>query len=131
SRLFVQIGWDTKDYSNTGSGSELDPVPSAALPIAIDVLKNLIANGDGTFTVTSARAVPPQATGTGAVMIEGHPASIDAAGNYTIAVPVPSVVAYFQITGSTVVPRRKVVDRNRCNTCHDVLTVHGNNRTDN
>ncbi len=34
------------------------------------------------------------------------------------------------ITGTAAVPRRSVVDVAKCNVCHDTLSVHGNNRTD-
>jgi OmcA/MtrC family decaheme c-type cytochrome len=47
-------------------------------------------------------------------------------------VPVNSEVAYFAITDSTPKPRRQVVDvPTKCDRCHDVLNVHGNNRNNN
>lgn len=128
SRLFVQIGWNTRDYTNTNSGTP----GGAALPIAINVLTPATtANGDGTFTVVSATRIPLTATGTGAVALEGHPAGQDpVTGAWTVRVPVKSVVKFVRITDATVVPRATIVDIAKCDRCHGQLTVHGNNRTD-
>lgn len=129
SRLFVQIGWDTRDYTNTGSGQS----GGAALPIAINALaSSTIDNTDGTFTVESPRPLPGwgHVKGTGVVAVEGHPAGLDADGHWTVRVPVKSVFKPFPITDSVPVPRRKVVDIAKCDVCHGQLTMHGNNRTD-
>jgi OmcA/MtrC family decaheme c-type cytochrome len=135
SRVFVQLGWDTREYTNTGSGSARLPVgPGAALPIGINVLKDALANGDGTYTLQSPKPIPVTATGTGVAVIEGHPAGPDATGAYTVRVPVKSVYRYFPITvadaAKPIVPRRQVVDVNKCKGCHGTLSLHGNNRTD-
>ena len=75
--------------------------------------------------------IPAAATGTGAVALEGHPAADDGTGNFNVQVPVNSEVAYFAITGE-LKPRRQVVDvPTKCDRCHDVLNVHGNNRNNN
>ena len=37
-------------------------------------------------------------------------------------------VAYFSVDGSPIKPRRKVVDIDTCNTCHDRLALHGGSR---
>jgi OmcA/MtrC family decaheme c-type cytochrome len=129
SRLFLQIGWDTRDYHNTGGGSELAPSGAgAALPIGIDVFRLASPNGDGTYTVKS-RPLPSTATGTGVAALEGHPAERDASGAWTIRTPVKSVYKYFAISGP-VVARRQIVDVAKCKNCHGTLTLHGNNRTD-
>ena len=130
SRLTVQLGWDTRDYQNTGSGSEFSSPPAAAQPISLEALKASFANGDGTFTVISTAPIPATATGTGVATLEGRVAARDAAGGYTITTLVAMAYSYFPITGTAVAPRRQIVDRNRCNTCHETLSVHGNNRTD-
>ena len=131
SRLFLQIGWDTRDYTNTGSGSELARVgPAAALPIAINGLASSIPVGNGAYRVVSPRPLPSFVAGTGVVAMEGHPAGPDATGAYTVRIPVKSVYRYFPVTGTAIVPRRQVVDVAKCKTCHGTLTLHGNNRTD-
>jgi OmcA/MtrC family decaheme c-type cytochrome len=131
SRLFVQIAWSTSDYTNKGSGSQTAVPPAAAQPIAINALSASVQNPDLTFTVTSTKAIPADATGSGNVAMEGHPAQ-DIDGNGTLErLPVKSVYKHFVITGTTVVNRRKVVDIAKCKQCHQPhLSLHGNNRTD-
>jgi len=73
--------------------------------------------------------LPPEAVGTAAVTIDGHPAvSIDGVVN---RIPVTNVVEYVGIGGATAVARRSVVDIEKCDDCHNELSLHGNNRTDN
>ena len=128
SRLAVLLGWDTRDYTNTGSGVR----SGAALPISIDALARAIPNGDGTFSVTSTTALPLSAMGTGVAAIEGHPAAdLDGDGLYESPVPERSVFKYFPITGTSIVERRKVVEISKCTQCHvPHLSLHGSNRTD-
>ena len=131
SRLFIQIGWDTRDYNNTGSGSEFAPVGAgAALPIGINALSASAPLGGGVYQVTSSKPIPSGAKGSGVAAMEGHPAGIDSNGNYTVRVPVKSVYRYFPITDSTAANRRQVVDVQKCKGCHGTLSTHGNNRTD-
>ena len=130
SRLAILIGWDTTDYTNTGSRS----VP--AQPISINPLSigptPATDNGNGTFTVTSTVAIPANATGSGVVALEGHPAVETTAGSgvYNLRVPVKNVFQNFTITGSSTVARRTLVNIANCNRCHGSLSLHGNNRTD-
>jgi OmcA/MtrC family decaheme c-type cytochrome len=125
SRLAVDIGWsitavtsagDT-NYTNEGSGQKVGQ------PVSLNVLANGVDNGDGTYTVTSTVAIPANAVGAGIVALEGHPA--DPQGN---RIAVQSVTLPFAITG-TAAARRAVVDVNKCNLCHQNLSLHGNNRT--
>lgn len=129
SRLAILIGWDTTDITNTGSGS--DP----AQPISINPLSSgptpATDNGDGTFTVASTVAIPANVAGSGVVAIEGHPAveTTPGSGVYNLRVPVKNVFQNFTITGSSTAARRTVVNIDSCNRCHGVLSLHGNNRT--
>ncbi len=127
SRLGVIIGWDTRDYHNTDSGS------GPGLPLSINPLSAGVAtaNGDGSFRVVG--NIPSSAEGSGVVAIEGHPAAEnpDSAGTYDVRVPVKSAVEFFAITDATPQARRTVVDvEATCNNCHGQLTMHGANRTD-
>ncbi len=62
--------------------------------------------------------------------IEGHPAGdFDGDGTFSDRVPVTSVFQYFPIGGAAVTNRRGIVNINSCNQCHDILSLHGNNRT--
>lgn len=129
SRLSINVAWDTTDYTNRDSGS----LP--ALPIMMNPLNacggNSAANGDGTFTVTSTVAIPATAEGSAAAVMEGHPA-LDADEDGVIdRIAVTNAVAYAPITDSEAVPRRSLVDIGKCDDCHNQLSLHGNNRTDN
>ena len=135
SRLAIDLGWSNGDYENLGNGSS--STPSSA--ISLDALRAStgnnaapVANGDGTYTVTSLRAVPASGvTGSGVAALEGHPAAdYDGNGTLTDRVPVTTTLKYFAITDATPVARRTVVDIAKCDKCHDQLSLHGNNRTD-
>ena len=158
SSLNLRIGWSTTDYTNTldyntttgytthdpgDACKKLLPLGNgAAYPIPINALApSVISHGDGTFTATSPCPLPLDATGTGVVGMEGHPAAKDpATGLYTMRVAVTSVVKYFSIADTPPIPRRTVVDINKCLKCHGVqnpdgtlvapvFTFHGDNRT--
>ncbi len=143
SRLAIDFGWDTVDYNNTGSGSI--PAQPISIPAVTNGVRNATDNGDGTLTVTSTVAIPdgsqqaqgiPAAKGTGAAAIEGHPAAtnsnpFDPAHGTVQSIPVRSVVQYVPITDSTPQPRKQVVDIANCDKCHEVLSLHGSNRTNN
>ncbi len=149
SRLFIHIGWDTTDYTNKDSNTNLvNPATGtpfakgAAFPIPINALAaNVVANGDGSYsaTVPFLLPVPASAKGTGTVIMEGHPAGQDPVTlAWTVEVPIKSVYRSFGITDTTPVPRRQVVDVNKCMVCHRTdgtgvaprLTLHGANRTE-
>lgn len=126
SRLAVSVGWDTTDYTNTGSGN------TPAQPVSMNPLTACggasTDNGDGTFTVTSPVAVPADVTGTLAVTIDGHPA-VDIDGTIE-RIAVTNAVAYAGVTDLEPQPRRNAVAIERCDQCHNQLAMHGNNRTD-
>ena len=87
SRLGIDIGWDTSDYSNTNAGV----YPS--LPIEINALTAGVQTGgtvcptNCTFQVSTTLPAAGQAAGSGAVAIEGHPAA-DIDGDLTYSDPV-------------------------------------------
>lgn len=147
SRLFIQIGWDTRDITNEGSGTK----SGAALPIGINALNFNLSdpshvndNSNGTYWVRSPRPIPDGTTGVKAasgtlvVAMEGHPAAWDPTTQTWVRVPVKSAYTYGVITGTTPVARRTVVDVQKCMNCHKhdgtgvapQLTLHGNNRTE-
>ena len=140
SRLFLQIGWSTREFTNTGSDTlSLPGGRGVAQPIPVNALgASVTPNGDGSYNVVSPLPVPASATGSGTVAMEGHPAGRDATGNWTLRVPVRSVYKNFKITDSAPVARRQIVDPAKCMNCHRSdgsgvaprLAVHGNNRTE-
>jgi len=91
---------------------------------------------DDTFTVTSPTAVPGTAIGSLSAALEGHPA-VDVDGNGSFErIAVTTNVFYAPITDvdrfgvPSAVPRRLVVNVQKCDDCHNQLSLHGNNRTD-
>jgi OmcA/MtrC family decaheme c-type cytochrome len=132
SRLAVSIGWSTEpDYTNAGTGN------TPAQPVSMNPLTGpdcggtSTDNGDGTFTVTSPTAVPAGTTGTLAVTIDGHPAvDVDPEVDGAERIAVTNVVAYAVVTDTEAQPRRNAVAIEKCDDCHNRLSVHGNNRTD-
>jgi OmcA/MtrC family decaheme c-type cytochrome len=133
ARLAFDIGWSAADFNNAGSGS------GPGQPISLNPLAGcsttapapgVVANADGSYTMTSSVAIPAGVTGTAVLAFEGHPAGdLDRNGSYTDRIPVKNVYRTAAVTGSAS-PRRQVVDIARCNACHEVLSLHGNNRTD-
>jgi OmcA/MtrC family decaheme c-type cytochrome len=124
--LTLNLAWNTTDYSNEGSGSGT-PTGAPAQPIGLNLpfLKaNAVQNADGSFTVTAADPLPASATGGVAVAMEGRPSvAVPSTGNLT-NIPVQGTSAF---AGPA---RREIVSIDSCNNCHEVLTLHGANRTD-
>lgn len=126
STLTVKLGWTTADFANNGSGQTFGQ------PVSINALSAAAVAGAsaGTYTVTSPVAIPVGQTGTMRVLMEGHPAGdVTSAGSFTDRLAVKSSFKDVAISGA-VVARRIVVDIAKCDRCHDVLSLHGNNRTD-
>jgi OmcA/MtrC family decaheme c-type cytochrome len=141
ARLAISVGWSTADYNNDGSGSAPTAVKpgTPGQPISLNPLAgctgsppaNVVANADGSYTITSAVAIPAAVTGSVIATIDGHPAGdLTGDGTYTDRIPVKNVYKIAAATGTTTVNRRVVVDISRCNACHLSLSLHGNNRTD-
>jgi OmcA/MtrC family decaheme c-type cytochrome len=161
----IDVGWNTTDYENTGGAGELlQPlVPQgkgagAALPISINALtlskpcnvvgapapcaaSPLPSSATKYFVQTD---LPKQATRTGVVAMEGHPAWPFPQGDGTTVwerVPVKSEFRYFAITDNEPKLRREIVAIEKCKVCHTGepnhdgvviprLSLHGANRTE-
>ena len=122
--LSFLIGWDTTDYTNTGSGS----TPAQAVGVSVT---NATGDANNIFTLTVSDAVPAGVTGSGVVGLQGHPYSDqNGDGDIDDRIPVKSVFKSFDITDATAQDRRAVVDIDNCNNCHQSLSLHGSNRTD-
>jgi OmcA/MtrC family decaheme c-type cytochrome len=151
ARLAIDIGWETSDYTNWGTGTT---AAAWGQPISLNPLAGAgcaagaitpVQQPDGSFTLTSTTPLPapPPAncppSGTTAcpaianvgVVLEGHPGVVTstASGAGADRIPVTSVVSYANTSGGTPIPRRVVVDIAKCNVCHNILSEHGNNRT--
>jgi len=130
--LRFTLAWNTMDYFNEGSGS--NPAQTARTSLFSGGVLSATDNMDGTYslplsTIPTGTAIP--ITGSGAVTLEGHPV-VDI-GSTQEEVPATSAVAYFGITDDAAnpTPRRQKVDVNRCDNCHERLSLHGGNRNDN
>jgi OmcA/MtrC family decaheme c-type cytochrome len=127
NRLGVVLAGPTTDYGMTSFGSDVtskgyvseNPVPTAK------------CSADGTCTYTFTHAIPASAKGTFAIGMEGRraytflPGTVKELGTEVGAL---NDITYFSVDGSPVVPRRKVVDLAKCNSCHSFLSLHGENR---
>lgn len=130
--LNLDIAWPTSDYTNEGSGSATVDSGAPAQPVQLNLeflQANSTRNADGSYTVaatgTAADPVPVGLDGAIAVAMEGHPAGdIDGDGVYSDRLPVKGAIFFPGM------PRRHIVSIERCNDCHESLSLHGNNRTD-
>jgi OmcA/MtrC family decaheme c-type cytochrome len=114
----LQLAGPTADYT---SAIGL-PVPSPE-----DARKAIAGRTGYTYTFTS--ALPKDATGAFAVGAQGYrivtiPGPL-AGQSFNLRESFFNPVFYFGIGGSAVVPRRQVVDVNKCNVCHKTLALHG------
>lgn len=129
----VRTSWDTRDYTNTGNGSDsASSISASALSAATD-------NGDGTYSVTMPEPIPNGATapfiaasGSGAVTIEGRLNVVLEEGEMAQRVPLINTHAFFSIDepDGEPVARRQSVELESCLDCHGSLSIHGDNRTD-
>ena len=114
-------------------------MPSQARQPALSRLARAFQFRLGRYFVTA--SLPKQAVGTGRVAIEGHPKWPKTVnGILTAAVPVKNMFKDFAITDSTAVPRRAVVNFEKCQKCHTGtmhdnvwiprFSLHGANRTE-
>jgi len=140
SSLGLKLGWTATgraDVGNDSSGANFGQ------PVSINLLNNAAVvpgAAPGTYTVTSTVAIPAGQS-TLRVTMEGHPAGdVSSTGPTSDDITLPpgtfadrlsakSVFKDFAID-STALPRRSVVEIAKCNVCHDVLSLHGNNRSD-
>jgi len=128
--LNLLTGWDSSDYNNDGgSGSR----PSRANSVDLAAIQaGATDRGNGTYNMTLDAL--PVASGSGVVAIEGHPRaeSDPGSGAFDTSIPVRGVTAHFGINGDPMVERRVAVDiQGKCDNCHKLLSLHGNNRADN
>jgi OmcA/MtrC family decaheme c-type cytochrome len=123
---FVMAG-PTTDYGYTSFGA------GVATPGYVSENPATAAKCDsgGTCTYTFTHAIPADAKGTFAIGVEGRRAITllpNTTQQMTSEYGAVNKVIYFSVDGSTVTPRRKVVDIAKCNACHVSLSLHGENR---
>lgn len=132
SRLNLDLSWTTTALGNIDPMDTLmRPADSGApfAPIQINFQDGATANGDGTFTKAADVPIPTGITGSGTAVLEGR-AAVDIEGELD-SLPVSSEALAFAITDAAAMPRRSIVDIEKCNDCHKNLSLHGDNRSGN
>ncbi|MBI5052178.1 MAG: OmcA/MtrC family decaheme c-type cytochrome [Chloroflexi bacterium] len=81
--------------------------------------------GGGAFRYTFTYKIPPDATGSYAVGMEGYVMETIAGVKDPVRIAGFNPVTYFALDGKTPAPRLQVVDRANCNKCHSSLALHG------
>jgi OmcA/MtrC family decaheme c-type cytochrome len=117
SNLGLVLAWPTVDYK--------DAVPEDA--------RKATALGNGVHTYTFKYTIPADATGSGAVGIQGYRLFEVKRPSGTVVEKSQrdaghNVVKYFPITDKVAVPRRIAVKTDNCNACHLKLQPHGEQR---
>ena len=126
----LKLGYAASDYTNNLMENYGQPFSQA--------VGAATANGDGSYTIAFAKAIPASATGVAVVGLEGRKNFTVVSGHKgtkTVQIGGKAVQVYVDLaTGAMVTDpaktRRKSVDINKCNMCHSRLTLHGANRVD-
>jgi len=113
-RLAVTVAGPTTDYLNRWTET-IDP--------------ELVADdGSGNYSYLTQETIPEEASGTYAVGMEGFVMETIQGVDDPIRVSAFNPVTYVALDGGEPTPRRKVVDREKCNACHNDLALHGSIR---
>ena len=127
NRIAAVMAGPTSDYGYTSFGSDVT-TPGY---VSEDVTTTGACDQNGNCQYTLAHAVPANAKGTYSIGLEGR-RGLTLLPNTTTTLNTEygakNVVSYFSVDGSTVAPRRQVVDIAKCNQCHYSLSLHGTNR---
>jgi OmcA/MtrC family decaheme c-type cytochrome len=130
--LRVDVSWTTAELGNLDPNDTLGrpaDVGAPFPPINIDFSSGAANDGNNVFTKSASSAVPTGISGSGIALLEGRPV-VEIDGNLTTLAVVADGLA-FAITDATPQERRKVVDIEKCNDCHQTLALHGDNRVGN
>ena len=137
SSVAIILAWDNDDFNNTDnstctSGTCSSTAPASAITLTAVSSSGLSGsvtnNGDGTYSMTSTKAISASATGSGTVAVYGYAAGVDGNGD-NVKVTIDAATESFAITDTSATDRREVVDIEKCNSCHYLRTMHGDSRT--
>jgi OmcA/MtrC family decaheme c-type cytochrome len=106
STLRFTVAGPTTDYTTYWQGTIQGSGMTGTLT-ALDA-----AAGTFRYVAAAAAGIPPTATGSYVVALEGY------LRVGTVNYPAPAPVAFVAVTDPAPVPRREVVDDDRCNACH-------------
>jgi OmcA/MtrC family decaheme c-type cytochrome len=130
--LRLDIAWNNQDLGNLDPNDDLARSPTAGAPfppITIDFKSGAVNDGSNTFSKAASDAIPTGISGSGTAILEGRPA-VDINGSLTTLAVAAEGIPY-AITDANAQDRRHVVDIDKCNDCHNNLSLHGNNRSGN
>jgi len=120
NRISFNLAGPTTDYSTLVRESS--------------VQDTVIAVGDGSYTYTFEATLPADASGSYAVGAEARRDVLLNEGMTNEMAfreqALENPVFYFSVQGGPPVPRRTIVTDEKCETCHDNLSLHGDNRHD-
>ena len=116
NNLRLVIAWPTTDYK-----------------IAVEEdARKAEAQGNGVYMHTFKYKIPSEATGSGAIGMQGYKVTELKKPNGNVIKDVRDVgynpVKYFPITDKEAIPRRQAVKIENCNVCHAMLATHGEAR---
>jgi len=117
NNLSLVLAWPTVDYQTE----------------IIEDVRKAAPQGNGVHEYKFRYTIPAEATGSGAVAIQGYRVFAVKRPNGTLVEKGQrnagmNVVKYFSITDREAAPRRKAVKTENCNVCHVKLQPHGEQR---
>jgi len=136
--LRLDVAWTSTALGNLDPNDDLGRAPDTGAPFApitIDFTSGTSTTDSVTFTKTASDAIPTGITGSGLAILEGRPRVI-IDGTLT-SLPVAASGLPFAITDTDDLgdpdpqDRREIVDIDKCNDCHNNLSLHGDNRSGN
>ena len=117
--LAVTLAGPTADYVNRVTETVYRSSGESPPPPAAEDL------GDGTFRFTFTYAIPDDATGTYALGLEGYVMQTIEGVEDPVRDAGFNPVTYVALDGGEPEARRQLVDREKCNVCHNDLALHG------
>lgn len=117
----------TTDYGYTSFGSDL-ATPGYVSESVVTAAK---CGTDGTCTYQFTHAIPANAKGSYAIATQARRGATLLPGTVkqmSTEYGAKNEVTYFSVDGTKTMQRRTVVDVNKCNQCHQYLSLHGENR---
>mgnify|MGYP001812400973 CR=1 FL=1 len=134
ARLRVDVAWNNDDFGNLDANDDLLRSATSGAPFApivIDFSSGATNVGANIFEKTAdvEDVIPTGTTGSGTAALEGRPQVDLGDGLESLAVTGDSLA--FAIDDPEAVQRRSVVDIEKCNDCHETLSLHGDNRVGN
>lgn len=98
-----------------------------------DGTKTLVADGD-VYLYTFKAPIPAGAQGTYMFSVEARRTVVlvdnpEGETDVTVTEAADNPIYYVAVTGTQITQRRKIVDQNKCNDCHDRVALHGSLRS--